>query len=247
MRPDRRIILFTTLTGAGFGMLVLLALFAAGDIVPETRLFGALAFALAFGAITSGLVVSTFRISNRGRSWLAVTQWKSSWLSRQTLLSLATYLPGLLFAFGWVALGTYQAPWGTLGMMAAVLSVFTVYCTAMTYATQHPVIAWSNRYTVPNYLLLGLWTGLVWINMLVNMFGEQSPHVAMVLVLIGFFAFFMKRKYWRYIDSGRGPATPESATGMGRAGLVRLAAAPATMENYVPDRMLLEIGREQTA
>lgn len=245
MRPVQNIILFSTASGAGNGMLVLLAVFAVGDIVPESRWFGFLAFGLAFGAIALGLLASTFHISHRGRAWLAFTQWRSSWLSRLAVLSVATFLPGLLFAFGWVVLGTYQAPWGMFGMMTAVLSFFSIYCTGMVHATLHPIIAWSNRFAVTNHLLLGLWTGIVWLNLLINIFGERSPPFAMVLMLVGFFAFFLKRKYWRYIDSGRGYATPESATGLGGSGLVRLSHMPDTKENFVRDQMTFEIAREE--
>ena len=132
-----------------------------------------------------------------------------------------TSAQGLLFAFGWVVLGTYQAPWGTFGVMTAVLSMMTVYCTAMIYATLRPIHAWSNRATVPNYLALALWTGMVWLNFLVHSFGGADPIIAMVLVVAGFVSFYMKRRNWRHIDSTAHLSDTATATGLGDLGKVR--------------------------
>ncbi len=246
MKPAISVILFTTASGAGYGLLVLLALFAVAGVLPENRWFGFLAFGLAFGAITFGLLASVFHLGRPERMWRSFSQWRSSWLSREAILAVAVYVPGLLFAFGWVVLGTYQAPWGMFGIMAAVLSMMTVYCTAMIYATLRPIHAWSNRATVPNYLALALWTGMVWLNLLVHLFGGADPNIAMVLVLAGFLSFFMKRRYWRRIDTMPAYSSAGSATGLGELGKVRLLDAPHTQANFVQHEMAFKIARKHT-
>ena len=244
MNPAISVILFTTASGAGYGLLVLLALFAVAGVLPQSRWFGGVAFVLAFGAITFGLLASIFHLGRPERMWRSFSQWRSSWLSREAILAVAVYPLGLLFAFGWVVLGTYQAPWGTFGVMAAVLSMMTVYSTAMIYATLRPIHAWSNRATVPNYLALALWTGMVWLNLLVHLFGATNPQIAMVLVLAGFLSFFMKRRYWRRIDTLEVYSDVASATGLGDLGKVRLLDAPHTEENFVQHEMVFQIARK---
>ena len=247
MKPAISVILFTTASGAGYGLLVLLALFAAAGAVPQSRWFGFLAFGLAFGAITFGLLASVFHLGRPERMWRSFSQWRSSWLSREAILAVAVYVPGLLFAFGWVVLGTYQAPWGMFGIIAAVLSMMTVYCTAMIYATLRPIHAWSNRATVPNYLALALWTGMLWLNLLVHLFGAANPGIAMVLVVAGFLSFFMKRRYWRRIDTIESYSSAATATGLGELGKVRLLDAPHTQENFVQHEMVFQIARKHAA
>jgi DMSO reductase anchor subunit len=246
MNPAISVIVFTTASGMGYGMLVLLAVFAVGGLLPQNQWFGILAFGFAFGTITFGLLVSAYHLGRPERIWLSFSQWRSSWLSRQAILAVAVYVPGLLFAFGMVVLGTYKAPWGMLGMIAAVLSVMTVYCTGMIYATLRPVHAWSNRATVPNYLALALWTGMVWLNFLVHIFGAAHPVIAMVLVVSGFVSFYMKRRSWRQIDTAAHLSDTAAATGLGDLGKIRLLDVPNTQQNFVQHEMVFQIGRKHS-
>ena len=246
MNPAISVILFTTASGMGYGMLVLLAVFAVGGVLPQDRWFVFLAFALAFGAITFGLVASATHLGRPARMWRSFSQWRSSWLSRESILAVAVYVPGSLFAFGMVVLGTSKAPWGLLGMITAVLSIMTVYCTGMIFATLRPIHAWSNRTTVPNYLALALWTGMVWLNFLVHSFGGADPIIAMVLVVAGFVSFYMKRRNWRHIDSTAHLSDTATATGLGDLGKVRLLEAPNPQQNFVQHEMVFRIGRKHS-
>src|ERR1700749_2145791 len=53
-----------------------------------------------------------------------------------------------------------------------------------------------------------------------------------------------KAAYWRFIDKSRSIATPESATGLGAIGKVRLFAAPHTEENYLLREMGYKVARK---
>jgi DMSO reductase anchor subunit len=53
-----------------------------------------------------------------------------------------------------------------------------------------------------------------------------------------------KAAYWRFIDRSRSVATPESATGLGSIGKVRLFAAPHTEENYLLKEMGFKVARK---
>ena len=77
MHPSYSVILFTTASGAGYGMLALLALGAVLGQLPADRWFGFTAFATSLGLVTFGLLSSTFHLGHPERSWRAVGQWRS--------------------------------------------------------------------------------------------------------------------------------------------------------------------------
>ena len=68
MHPGLSVILFTTTTGAGYGMLVLLGVFGFAGLVPADFWFGVAAFGVALGAITFGLLSSTFHLGHPERA-----------------------------------------------------------------------------------------------------------------------------------------------------------------------------------
>ena len=92
------------------------------------------------------------------------------------------------------------------GIAAAVLAGFTVHATAMVYATVEPVPAWCNGWTVPLFLALAVFAGALWLNALLHLYGRASPDAALIAVLTLFLAFYLKRRYWRFIDAV--PAAP---------------------------------------
>ena len=91
MNPAFSVILFTTLSGAGYGLLAWLGLafaFGSSELFtlddPEFSkwLFMRIALLLATGvALTAvGLASSTFHLGKPFRAWRAFSQWRSSWL-----------------------------------------------------------------------------------------------------------------------------------------------------------------------
>ena len=244
MRPAYSVIFFTAASGAGYGMLALLGLLAPTEVVPPGPWFPAAAFALALGLVSVGLVSSAFHLGRPERALRAYSQWRTSWLSREGVLATAAYLPALALAAGWI-FGDRQAPAvRAAGLATALLAGLTVYATGMIYATLRPVPAWHNRWVVPNYLALALLTGALWVNALVVLFGRPSPDAAMVVVVALFLAFYLKRRYWRFIDAAPGPATPESATGLGGLGKVRLLDPTPDRTTFVTQEMVYRIARK---
>lgn len=244
MKPAYSVIVFTTLSGAGYGLLALLAVFAIIHRVPTDRWFGLISFTIAFAMIAAGLIASTYHLGHPERAWRALSQWKSSWLSREGIFAVATFVPGLLFAFGWVVMQTVEGPWRMMAAATVVLCVLTVFCTAMIYASLRTIRAWFNPHTVRVYLALALWTGSLWFNLLTLLFGNYTPPVGYTFVIAGMAAFYFKRKYWMFVDRQPDWVTPESATGLGEFGTVRLLDAPNTQENYVQQEMGFRLARQ---
>src|SRR5690606_34527767 len=142
------------------------------------------------------------------RAWRALSQWRSSWLSREGAAALATYLPAGLYALGWVGLERNSGPWGLLGLLTAALAVVTVYCTAMIYVSLKPIQRWANGWVAPNYLALALLTGALWLQLLATAFGIEQPVLAWLAVAAILLAGGLKLAYWRFIDRTSGASTP---------------------------------------
>jgi DMSO reductase anchor subunit len=247
MHPAFSVIFFTTASGAGYGLLALLGVGAALELLPADRLFGCLAFALSLGLITAGLLSSMLHLGHPRRAWRAITQWRSSWLSREGVLALATYVPAGLFAIGWVVLAANRGVWAWLGLAGAALAVLTVTATAMIYASLRTIHQWCNAWVVPNYLALALMTGALWLAALMQAFGLPATWIGWLALAAVALAAVLKLGYWRFIDTGRSASTAESATGLGALGTVRMLDPPHTQENYLQREMGYRIARKHAA
>src|SRR5579859_2429092 len=123
MHPSGSVIWFTTLSGAGYGLLFLLGVLAGTPLLPDSRWFAFVALALGLGLVTAGLVASTLHLGHPERAWRAFSQWRSSWLSREGVSSVATYAPALLFALGWLVVGSTGGIWALFGALSAAGAV----------------------------------------------------------------------------------------------------------------------------
>lgn len=251
MHPSLSVIFFTTASGAGYGLLALLGALAPFDLLPADPRFGLVALVLALAAVTAGLLSSMFHLGQKQRAWRAFSQWRSSWLSREGVAAVATYLPAGLFGIGWVCLGTVSK---AAGVLAALGAIATVYCTSMIYRSLKPVPRWHNRWVVPNYLALAVMSGLLWLAPVLQVFGARPqagglvPALVPVLVpVVIALAAVLKLGYWRFIDQAPATSTAGSATGLGSLGTVRLFEAPHTSENYLLKEMGFRIARKHAA
>src|SRR3954470_22315401 len=126
MHTAYSVIFFTSASGGGYMLLALLGLFGALGILPADPVLGVVAFGIGFAAVAAGLISSTFHLGHPERAWRAFSQWRSSWLSREGLLSLATFAPAGLVAIFWVFLGSIPK---VLVILTIVLSLATVSAT----------------------------------------------------------------------------------------------------------------------
>jgi len=238
MHPAPSIILFTALSGVGFGLLIWLGLG-----VPAVSGWAAFwAFGLAYGLSVVGLISSTLHLGHPERALKAFSQWRSSWLSREGVVSVATLLVMAPFAFWRVFLvpgGVEGLEWlRWLGVTGAALSLLTVVCTSMIYAQLKTVPRW-NMGLVPVLFVLFSITGgaLVTAPVAQTVLGT----VVMLLVLT-----VLQWGYWRLGDRRFAAAghSMETATGLGRIGSVRLLESPHSGTNYLLREMAFQIGRK---
>ncbi|RMH45677.1 MAG: hypothetical protein D6686_17085, partial [Alphaproteobacteria bacterium] len=147
MHPAPSLIIFTTLSGFGFGLMAWL-----GAGIGPAGGARTLAAVLALAAAGAGLLASLGHLGNPQRAWRALSQWRSSWLSREGVMALATLAA---FAAGTLA-ELLGRPAPVLGGLAAVLALGTLFCTAMIYAQLRTVPAWNTPLTPALFLAFAL-------------------------------------------------------------------------------------------
>jgi DMSO reductase anchor subunit len=244
MNPAFSVIFFTTASGAGYGLLIWLALWSAlGRLEPGWGV-GLWGWVLALVLISAGLMSSTFHLGHPERSWRAITQWRSSWLSREGVLAILTYAPAILFGYGLYAGDLVPGLTVWSGLVAAALALLTVYCTGMIYASLKPIPRWHNAWVPPGYLIFALATGAVLLNAILAV-GDLPIDQSAWLAAVGLVAaWLLKLGYWRFIDQSKSTSTSGTATGLSEYGEVRLLESPNTSENYLQKEMGYQIARK---
>ena len=244
MHPAKSVILFTTLSGAGYGILVWLSAFSLVGKLGDEPWLGQISAGLAIGLILAGLLISTLHLGHPERAWRALSQWRSSWLSREGLLAVVTFVPAAIFAGQWVAPNIFVPAAPVAATLTILLSMATVFATGMIYATLKAIPAWSNQWTVPVYLIFSLMSGVLILNFLADIFASEilsftTPLAAFLL----FLGMVVKFVYWTSIGSKAPVSTAESATGLGELGRVMLLESPHSGPNYLMREMGYQIAR----
>ena len=247
MHPAYSVIFFTTASGAGYGMLVWLAILAATNAVSPGLASGIAAFTVALGLITAGLLSSTFHLGHPERAWRALSQWRSSWLSREGIAAVVTYAPALFFALGWVVFSSVGGKWLIAGLLAGIMALVTVACTGMIYASLKAVPRWTDATVVPVYLAFAMSSGGALIVTVLAIFGQLASQWSWLVAFATALAWTFKLLYWQRIDNAAPVSTAESATGLGHLGTVRQLEAPHTGENYIMREMGFQIARKHAA
>lgn len=245
MHPSYSVILFTTASGAGYGLLALLGLVGLNHGPASSLWFGATALVMALGLITVGLLSSTFHLGRPERAWRAFSQWRSSWLSREGIASLVTFVPALIFGALW--LGLVDAPrWvGLAGLATALMCAVTVFCTAKIYSTLITIRQWHQPLTVPVYLAFALATGAVLLLAIAAIFGRFQIFQSGLAIVALAVTLVLKFLYWRRIDEETKTYTIEAATGLARPGeKVRQWEVPHTAKNFIMKEMGYVVARK---
>ena len=222
MHPAPSVIVFTVLSGLGFGLMVFLAL----DPLPPGR--GAfLIWGLAYGLAVAGLLASTFHLGNPQRAWRAFTQWRTSWLSREAWASTATLavMAPVAFAdsFGLSLRWTFALP-------GAVLAMLTVLATAMIYTQIRAVPRWNSPLTPVLFLSFAGTGGAI-------LSGQPFAALACLgLAAVLRLAFVVGDGAFRQAGQTMGTAT-------GLAGQVSVFELPHSGDNYLMREMIHVVGR----
>ncbi len=230
MNPAASVILFTTLSGLGFGFLAFLGL----GLVPGQGWTALALWFVGYALAVGGLVVSTLHLGNPRRALRAFSQWRSSWLSREawaavlTLMLLAPLALSDIFGFGWPRL------WG---VASAAMCAVTVFTTSMIYAQLKTVPRWNHWITPVMFLSFAVTGGAL-------LSGRVRLAVVFLLGLgiVQVVTWVVGDGRFRQVGASMG-----SASGLGSIGTVRVFEQPHTGPNYLMREMIFVVGRKHVA
>ncbi|MEM1362645.1 MAG: DmsC/YnfH family molybdoenzyme membrane anchor subunit [Pseudomonadota bacterium] len=243
MHPAYSVILFTTASGAGYGLLFWMTITYAFGMLQVSPWYLLVILIVALLLITAGLLSSAAHLGHPERAHRAFSQWRSSWLSREGVAAVATYVPSGLLGLCWLfGIESTLTVW--LSLLAALGAVVTVYCTGMIYASLRTIRQWDQPTVAPIYLMLGAATGALLFAVLLALASAASIWTSLLaLAMLGLTAA-LKRQYWQKIDEDPDPVTMEDVTGLGRFGAVKPLDPPHTRPNFVMREMGYEVGRK---
>ena len=239
MRPAWSIIFFTTMSGLGLGLAgwVVIGLL---PLMSREAVIGVGVITLAL--IGAGLVSSTFHLGHPERAWRALSQWRSSWLSREGVLAVIVMV-GLAGWFAAAYRGSYVPLWANLVLLALIY--LTVYATSMIYASLKTVARWHHPLTPVCYLMFAAAGGLLLtIALLAILRLPITAALAQATLVLMLSAWGVKLAWWRLAGMAAQAGSLESATGLGGLGAVRPLMPPHTEENYLQHEMGFVVARK---
>jgi DMSO reductase anchor subunit len=178
MHPAFSVIFLTTLIGAGQGLFMALVtgqVYSLANLLEsqDSVTFYAAGSLLALILLGLGLVAAVFHLGKPSyfvtRAWRGISQWRTSWLSRELLA-----LPAFMLLVALYAAAHYfglTSPWLVvkgqlpidatlvLGVLGAVMAIILFVSTAMIYASLRFLQEWHSPLTVANFTLFGLASG----------------------------------------------------------------------------------------
>ena len=230
MHPSPSVIIFTALSGLGFGLLVFLGL----KMPDVTGVLAFIFFVIGFGLAVGGLISSTFHLGRPERSLKAFKQWRSSWLSREAIAAVFTLSVMAVYAIGRIF---FDYDIRILGVVGALMSIVTVFTTSMIYAQLKSIPRWNTKLTPAYFLSLSLAGGAL--------LAGQITFCLLLLLISGIIQLLVWIKGDRALAlSG---TTIESGTGLGTIGRVRAFEPPHTGTNYLLREFVHIVGRKHSA
>ena len=230
MHPSPSVIIFTALSGLGFGLLVFLGL----KMPDVTGVLAFIFFVIGFGLAVGGLISSTFHLGRPERSIKAFKQWRSSWLSREAIAAVFTLSVMAVYAIGRIF---FDYDIRILGVAGAIMSIVTVFTTSMIYAQLKSIPRWNTKLTPAYFLSLSLAGGAL--------LAGQIKFCLLLLSISGIIQLLVWIKGDKALAlSG---TTIESGTGLGTIGRVRAFEPPHTGTNYLLKEFVHIVGRKHSA
>jgi sulfite dehydrogenase (quinone) subunit SoeC len=242
VKPALSVIFFTVFSGAGLGLAIwtLIASTMQHHIRMDLATFyKAIAIAVVLTAL--GLISSTLHLANRKNAVYALTQWKTSWLSREGVFALlffpliAMHLAAIHFGY------TALAPFTMLKTIACALAI--LYCTGMIYACLKTVPRWNTWMTPAKYVVFGLMSGAVLFTSALSLRPVEigplgKPMMALFFLAAGFVL------YLAYLLRHPRTHTIESALGVTR-GQVRMLDVGHSHGTFLTNEFGFRLARDK--
>ncbi len=228
MHPAPSIILFTVLSGFGFGLTSIVGLLQFLNQISMVDIIIFSSMGLFFSAI--GLISSFFHLANKKNAIKSMSQWQTSWLSREAISSIFC-LSIVVGNIGWIFVQNMYI--NEVGIILFLLSLITVFTTSMIYAQLKTVPSWNNMLTPTLFIFAALAGGSILI----------TDHASLVLLLI--FAV-LQVLFWYIADRSfiDIETTVGTALGFSKNEDIRAFDAAHTNRNYLLNEMVYKVARK---
>jgi sulfite dehydrogenase (quinone) subunit SoeC len=226
MHPSPSVIIFSVLSGMGFGYLSFLGI----GIVQPSGWTAFFLWGLGYALAILGLTAATFHLGNPQRALKAFSQWRTSWLSREAWASVAALVALAPVALSdWLRLGWPRE----IGLVGAALALVTVFTTSMIYAQIKAVPRWHHWITPVMFLGFAI-AG-----------GAQLSGQTWAIWLLALMAPILLA-VWGIGDGqfGRAAQTLGTATGLEAIGKVTVFERGHTAGNYLLREMIYVVARK---
>jgi DMSO reductase anchor subunit len=199
MKPDNAVIYFTVCSGTGYGIIVsLLSIMFNNEINIEFHIKFFIA-CLSFFLIISGLLASTIHLGHPKRAWSALSHWRSSWLSREGVAAIFTFIPLSVFFVSWIFTSNKILIYNFL-IMSSFFSLITVFCTAKIYSSLKAIPAWNSPLVPIIYILNSLVLGSIITFTIFFYFEIKIKSLSNSIIIISLTTLCLKLLYWKLIS-----------------------------------------------
>ena len=233
MHPSKSIIFFTVISGTGYGIFIGLLfniLFMEISYSLNYKLFISL---VSFLMIVLGLLSSTLHLGHPERAWRAFSQWKSSWLSREGLVSVITFFPMVLFYYFWINnINGYVF----LLIILCIFSLLTIFCTGQMYATLKTIPSWNNSLVTPIYIFNGITVGSLFVYSINFYFNYSTFLYEKFIIITIILNLLLKISYWILIRQ-KTDTNIQTAVGI-KSKNISFFEGPHTGKNYLTTEMI---------
>ena len=228
MHPAPSIILFTVLSGFGFGLISIVGLL---QFLSQISVVNIIIFSL-IGLFfsTVGLISSFFHLANKKNAIKSMSQWQTSWLSREAISSIFC-LSIAVGNIGWVFVQNRYI--NEVGIVLFLLSLFTIFTTSMIYAQLKTVPSWNNILTPALFIFAALAGGSILL----------MDYASLVLLLI--FGVFQVL-FWYIADQSffYKETSVGTALGFSKNEDIRAFDVAHTNRNYLLNEMVYKVARK---
>ena len=230
MHPAPSIILFTVLSGFGFGLISIVGLLQFLNQISTVDIVIFSAIGLFFSII--GLISSFFHLANKKNAIKSMSQWQTSWLSREAISSIFC-LSIVVGNIGWVFIRNRYID--EVGIILFLLSLFTIFTTSMIYAQLKTVPSWNNMFTPALFIFTALAGGSILL----------LDYASLVLLLI---FGVLQVLFWYIADQGfiYKETSVGTALGFSKNEDIRAFDVAHTNRNYLLNEMVYKVGRKHS-
>ena len=228
MHPAPSIILFTVLSGFGFGLISIVGLLQFLSQISTVDVVFFSLIGLFFSTV--GLISSFFHLANKKNAIKSLSQWQTSWLSREAISSIFC-LSIVVGNIGWVFVQNRYI--NEVGIILFLLSLFTIFTTSMIYAQLKTVPSWNNMLTPAIFIFAGLAGGSILL----------MDYASLVLLLI---FGVLQVLFWYNADQSfiYKETSVGTALGYSKNEDIRSFDVAHTSRNYLLNEMVYKVARK---